>query len=87
MKSVIITGSSNGIGKAISEEFLKNGFLVYGLDRNIKTITHPNYKHFVVDIFKDELPSIENCDILINNAGTQNENDIDNNLKCTIKVT
>lgn len=26
MKSVIITGSSNGIGKAISEEFLKNGF-------------------------------------------------------------
>ena len=87
MKSVIITGSSNGIGKAISEEFLKNGFLVYGLDRNTKNITHPNYKHFVVDIFKDELPSIPNCDILINNAGTQNENDIDNNLKGTIKVT
>ena len=77
MKSVIITGSSNGIGKAISEDFLKNGFFVYGLDRNTKTITHPNYKHFVVDIFKDELPSIPNCDILINNAGTQNENDID----------
>ena len=86
-KIVITTGTSKGIGKAIAEEFLNNDFQVIGLDRLDSTISNPNYNHYKVDIFKDELPSLPKCDILINNAGTQNENDIDNNLKATIKVT
>lgn len=86
-KIVIITGTSKGIGKAIAEEFLNNDFQVIGLDRLNSTISNPNYNHYKVDIFKDELPNLPKCDILINNAGTQNENDIDNNLKATIKVT
>ena len=86
-KIVIITGTSKGIGKAIAEEFLNNDFQVIGLDRLDSTISNPNYNHYKVDIFKDELPNLPKCDILINNAGTQNENDIDNNLKATIKVT
>jgi NAD(P)-dependent dehydrogenase (short-subunit alcohol dehydrogenase family) len=36
---------------------------------------------------KDALPDIEDVDILINNAGTQNEEDIDINLKGLICVT
>ncbi len=84
---VIITGTSKGIGKAIAEEFLLNNFKVIGMDRLDSSIQNSNYTHYQLDIFKDELPTLPKCDILINNAGTQNDNDIDNNLKGTIKVT
>jgi 3-oxoacyl-[acyl-carrier protein] reductase len=84
---IIITGTSNGIGKAITEEFLSNGHEVIGIDRMESTISNPHYTHYKKDIFLDVLPEIEGCEILVNNAGTQNENDIDNNLKGTIKVT
>jgi 3-oxoacyl-[acyl-carrier protein] reductase len=86
-KLVIITGTSKGIGKAIALEFLFNNFDVIGLDRLDSSISHHNYIHHKLDIYKDELPNLPKCNILINNAGTQNENDIDNNLKATIKVT
>lgn len=84
---VLITGTSKGIGNAIAKEFLNNGHQVIGLDRLPSTIENPNYTHITTDIFKNELPNIDGVEILINNAGTQNENDIDNNLKGTIKVT
>ena len=86
-KIVLVTGTSRGIGKAIAEEFLNNNFKVIGMDRLDSSINNPNYIHHKIDLFKDELPEIPNIDILINNAGTQNENDIDNNLKAVIKVT
>ena len=71
-KLVIVTGSSNGIGRAIAEEFLKNDFSVVGIDRLDSTIENVNYHHYKKDIFYDELPDIPNCEILINNAGSQN---------------
>ena len=84
---VLITGTSKGIGNAIAKEFLNNGHQVIGLDRLSSTIENPNYTHITTDIFKNELPDIDGVEILVNNAGTQNDNDIDNNLKGTIKVT
>lgn len=84
---VLITGTSSGIGQAIAKEFLNNDCQVIGIDRKEKTIDHINYTHYKLDIFKDELPEISNINILINNAGTQNDHDIDNNLKATIKVS
>lgn len=84
---VIITGTSKGIGKAIAELFLKKNFIVYGLDRLEASLENKNYHHVFVDLFKDELPNLPSCNILINNAGTQNDNDIDNNLKTVIRVT
>ncbi|MDD6301865.1 MAG: SDR family oxidoreductase [Bacillales bacterium] len=87
MKKVLITGTSGGIGKAIALEFLSKDYQVIGLDRKESTIDHLNYFHQQVDLFLDELPEIDQVDILINNAGTQNDNDIDNNLKQTIRVT
>ncbi len=82
----LITGASQGIGKAIAQIFLDNAHEVVGLDREPAGLTHEHYTHIVCDI-REELPQIEGVEILINNAGTQNEDDIDINLKALIRVT
>jgi len=86
---VLITGTSQGIGKVVAERFLKEGHEVFGLDFKEPSIQHKNYCHFVCDISKkDQLPNIEDIEILFNNAGLQNsKDDITNNLKGTINVT
>lgn len=84
----LITGSSQGIGKAIAELFLKEGHMVTGIDRKPSSIDHPSYTHYVCDI-RDigQLPDIPSVEIMINNAGTQNEDDIEVNLKALIHMT
>lgn len=85
---ILITGTSSGIGKGCAEFFLKKGHEVYGFDKNTATITQPGYTHFCLDIRdKDSYPELPPVDILINNAGTQDGNDIDVNLKGTISIT
>jgi NAD(P)-dependent dehydrogenase (short-subunit alcohol dehydrogenase family) len=85
---VLITGTTQGIGRSIALLFLEKGHNVIGIDRLEKSINHPNYIHYVCDIRDyDNLPNILDVNILINNAGTQNEADIDINLKALIHVT
>ena len=85
---VLVTGTSRGIGKAIAVRFLKEGHEVIGFDRNKTTINENHYTHYTVDI-RDyaSLPELEGVEILINSAGTQNEDDIDVNLKALIHMT
>ena len=85
---VLITGTYQGIGKAIAEMFLQNGHDVIGIDRMEQSIVHPAYTHYVCDVRdREHLPVIDGVQILVNNAGTQNEADIDINLKALIHIT
>ena len=85
---VLITGTSQGIGKAIALKFLENNHEVIGFDILPSSIENKNYKHYLIDIFKDELNDLGEINILINNAGVQNSSDdIDINLKGTIRIT
>ena len=85
---ILITGTSRGLGKASAEKFIACGHEVTGIDRCGKSIHSDLYTHHVCDI-RDEknLPEIDDVEILINNAGTQNESDIDINLKALMSVT
>ncbi len=85
---VFITGTTQGIGKAIARLFLEKGHTVVGIDRQPASLSHTNYTHYVCDVRDTEnLPKLQNIEILINNAGTQNEEDIDINLKALIALT
>ena len=85
---ILITGTSQGIGKAIAKLFLSNGHTVIGIDRQNGSIENGSYTHFKCDVRdKENLPDIDDVEILINNAGTQNEEDIDINLKALIHIT
>lgn len=76
--SILITGTSRGLGKALAEQFLSVGLAVYGCARQASTIDNQNYTHFVVDV-GDESSVVSMLkkiaafkvpvNLLINNAG------------------
>lgn len=90
---VLITGSSNGIGRATTEKFLAEGHQVFGVDVDESHINHPEYEHYQCDVSDmDSIAflSIPDPDILINNAGVQSGSlcrDIDVNLKGAMFMT
>ena len=73
MKTAIVTGASSGIGKAIAEVLVKNGYEVYGIGRNF---TEDVRFHAIVCDLLDEkqyqammLSLQKEIDVLVNNAG------------------
>ena len=75
-KTVLITGTGGGIGKATAELLLKEGHLVFGYSRTNK-INHPNFIFTTIDLSDIAqvndltLPIINSNNVLlINNAAT-----------------
>lgn len=71
MKNIVIIGGSKGIGSAILLQQLETN-LVYNISRNAPDISHPNLKHFSLDVLQDALPEIDNIDVLIYCPGSIN---------------
>ena len=89
--NVLITGSSCGIGRTTALKFLDECHTVFGIDilPPIAPLSNRgNYKHYICDVSSNNLPDLPAIDILINNAGVQDdETAIDVNLKGLIAVT
>src|SRR4029450_6506558 len=81
-KSVLVTGASRGIGRALVEEALRRGATrVYAAAR--EPVPHPDERvtPLTVDVTNPEQvraagASVESLDVLINNAGIQPFNDL-----------
>lgn len=81
MKTVLITGSSSGIGRDLAREFHRQGFRVIAVSRNTGPLKHIKKENFIVkmadiNIEKERKSLISWCetyfngvDILVNNAG------------------
>ena len=85
---ILITGTTTGIGRAIALRFLSSGHNVIGIDRLESSIEDRNYQHYRLDVRdRDNFPQLDSINIVINNAGTQNEDDININLRGVINIT
>lgn len=73
MKTAIVTGASSGIGKAIAEVLVKNGYEVYGIGRYFAEDVR--FHAIVCDLLDEKqyqammLSLPKEIDVLVNNAG------------------
>ncbi|MDO4585125.1 MAG: SDR family NAD(P)-dependent oxidoreductase [Planctomycetia bacterium] len=73
MKTVLITGASQGLGKALSESFSERGYFVYACGFSKEAPLFGEGKSLRLDVsdetaVRETLNSIDRLDVLINNA-------------------
>lgn len=76
-KTALVTGSTRGVGRILSDHFLACGASVIGVARGDSDIEDANYRHFRTDIadpaavsalFATLRTSVRSVDIVVNNA-------------------
>lgn len=72
---ILVTGASSGIGRATANLFINKGHKVVGFDIAPASITDVSYEHYKIDVScgLNNLPELEDIDVIVNNAGVQNE--------------
>ena len=83
MKTIVITGTRKGIGQALAQHYVSEGWRVAGCSRGEASIKHVNYRHFELDV-SDENAVVEmartlhsdygQVEALLNNAGIASSN-------------
>jgi len=80
---IFVTGSSRGIGLALTNHFLQRGDKVYGCSRGAPALNHPAYRHSelnvsdenaVVAMVRSAVRREGKIDALLNNAGIASMN-------------
>jgi len=78
-KTMLVSGASRGIGRAIVEHLLAAGHRVIGCSRSASSLVHERYTHLAADVasepdvqalFRQVTDQFGALDALINNAGT-----------------
>ena len=46
----LVTGTSAGVGAAVADQLLQNGWTVFGVARRARAIAHPGYRHLALDL-------------------------------------
>jgi NAD(P)-dependent dehydrogenase (short-subunit alcohol dehydrogenase family) len=72
-KTILITGTTSGVGAKIAYDYIEKGWNVIGFSRGESIFQYSNYKHYQVDVTScyemyDIFEQIDNIDILVNNA-------------------
>lgn len=79
----IVTGASRGVGRALAQRLLDDGYFVCGCSRGPSDLGHPRYSHAQVDIVEEtQIVAFvrgiwrrhHRIDVLVNNAGRASMN-------------
>lgn len=75
MKTAIVTGAASGIGLAVAEKFLEEGYVVYGMSRrSAAPLVHERFHYVSGDVSSADdrarlIAACEEIDVLVNVAG------------------
>jgi 3-oxoacyl-[acyl-carrier protein] reductase len=82
---VLITGTSRGLGRAMTEHFLARGATVVGVSRGDASVDHARYRHVTADVTDEQAATSAvraafdvagRLDVLVNNAGAASMNPV-----------